>query len=341
MTRGFGSDNHSGVHPELWQALAQANADHAPSYGTDDWSLKAEKSFKRHFGPNAQVFYVFNGTAANALAIKALCQSYQSVFCSCVSHLNVDECGAPEFFSGAKLIPTEHLHGKINIQHLEKLLIRRGDQHHSQPAVLSLTQPTELGTVYSREELMELGQWAKSHQLKVHMDGARLANAVLHLDSSFEEITQLAQVDVLSFGGTKNGFLFGEALVFLNPTLTEGFKYLRKQSGQLPSKTRFIAAAFHRYLEHSLWRDIASHQCEMAQRLHQGLRGLDKLEITQPQQSNAVFVKISPAVFKQLRQSGFFFYVWDETTYECRLMTSWDTTPEDVDLFCEKIRSLL
>lgn len=339
MKRGFGSDNHSGVHPELMQALIEANRGHAPSYGTDVWSEKAEQKFKEHFGPDTQVFYVFNGTAANALALRALAQSFESVLCSDVSHINVDECGAPELFFGGKLISVKSTEGKITPEGLKPHLIRGGDQHFSQPRVLSLTQPTELGTVYSLEELKALCDFAKTHRLLIHIDGTRISNASHWLKAPFKEFTTDLGVDVVSFGGTKNGLMFGEALLFLQKGAVKSFKFIRKQAAQLPSKSRFLAASFDRYLTNSLFQEISSHECKMAEHLCQELLKIPQIKVTQPRQSNAVFAIIPKTWIKILRQD-FFFYVWDEATFECRLMTSWDTQVEDINDFIAKIRSL-
>lgn len=337
--RGFGSDNHAGIHPRILAAIAEANTGHAPSYGTDEWSQKAEGRFRELFGADSEVFFVFNGTAANVTALQALTQSYQSVFCSDVSHLAVDECGAPEFFTGAKLIPIPSQDGKLAVADLEAAWIRRGDQHYSQSQVLSLTQPTELGTAYSLEELRALTAWAKKKNLFVHMDGARFANAVSFLKTDFKSLTKDSGVDALSFGGTKNGLMMGEAVVFLNPVLARDFKFRRKQAGQLPSKTRFIAAQFLAYLQDDLWREIADHSCRMAEELYQALQALPRLELRSRPQSNAVFAKIPKEWIKPLRES-FFFYVWDEKTFECRLMTSWDTQSSDIQNFAQKIKEL-
>lgn len=339
MKRGFGSDNHSGVHPEIFKALQNANQEHAPSYGTDEWTERTDRLFKKEFGPQAETYYVFNGTAANCLSLRAGLASYQSILCSDLSHLNVDECGAPEFFTGAKLIPIPSQGGKISLDSLKSALIRRGDQHYSQPKMVSLTQPTELGSTYTLEEVREITDWAHSEALLVHIDGARLANAAFSLDASFADLTTELGVDIVSLGGTKNGLMMGEAVIFLKPILSENFKYIRKQSAQLPSKTRFIAAQFERYLTNELWKNIAQTSCEMAEKLHQALQEFPELEITSKRQSNAVFVKIPKQWVKSLREH-YFFYVWDEKTFECRLMTSWDTTEADISGFITEIRKL-
>lgn len=339
MKRGFGSDNHAGIHPQILISLSEVNKDHAPSYGTDDWTDQAIAEFRRHFGPQAQVFFVFNGTAANVTALRALVRPYQSVFCSDVAHLNVDECGAPEHLVGCKLIQIPSQDGKISVAELEKAFIRRGDQHFSQTQVLSLTQPTELGTTYSYEEMRALISWAKEKRLYVHIDGARLANAAYFLRKTFKEITTDLGVDVVSFGGTKNGLMMGEAVIFLNKDLSQDFKYIRKQSGQLPSKSRFIACQFQSYLAQDLWKDIAGHSHEMALYLYESVRGISQVEVRASPQSNAVFAKIPSAWVKKLREH-FFFYVWDEHTFECRWMTSWDTQKQDIDEFVNLLKEL-
>lgn len=339
MIRGFGSDNHATIHPNVLNAIAKANVGHAPSYGTDAWSMDAQKEFQKHFGPKAETYFVFNGTAANALAVASACRSYNSVFCSDVSHMNVDECASPEFFSGGKLVPIPSVAGKMAADSLDRFFIRRGDQHHSQIKMLSLTQPTELGTVYSLAELKALIAWAKKNSLIVHIDGARLANACVYLGCTFQEMTTELGVDVISFGGTKNGLMGAEALVFLNPDLAKDFKFLRKQAGQLPSKSRFLAAQLMSYLENNLWKEIATHSLQMAKRLQSGLEKQGILA-SYPVESNAVFVRFPQDKIKKLREN-YFFYVWDEMTFECRLMTSWDTTPDDIDHFLKSVQEIL
>lgn len=340
--RGFGSDNHSGVHPELLKSIIDCNIDHEPSYGTDTYSEKAIKEFRKHFGLQTEVFFVFNGTSSNSLALRFLAERHESILCSQVSHLNIDECGAPEFFAG-KLLPLTHKNGKLQLADLEQNLIRRGDQHYSQSKVVSLTQPTELGTCYSLAEIKALVDWAHQNKLYVHMDGARLTNALTHLNCSFKEMTTDLGVDVVSFGGTKNGLMMGEAILVLNPELAQiskqKLKYIRKQCGQLPSKTRFISAQFTRYLQDDLYLRIAQHSCEMAKRLHQQLSEIPEIRITVPQQSNAVFAVLPKEWIKTIREH-YFFYIWDEKTFECRIMTSWDTQESEINDFAHRLREL-
>lgn len=335
--RGFGSDNHSGVHPEILKAIGIANVEHAPSYGTDPLTEQCQEVFKKLFGKSSESFFVFNGTAANVLSLKTMMKSYESCFVTDISHLNLDECGAPEFFAG-KLIPIRSVDGKLKITELEKHLIRLGDQHHTQPRVVSLTQPTEVGTLYSLDEIKTISAWAKKNNLFVHMDGARFPNAVYKLNCSMQQLTTDLGIDVLSFGGTKNGLMFGEAVVILNPTLSKDFKYIRKQAAQLPSKTRFIAAQFLAFFTDDLYLKIAKHSCDMAQYFSETLAR--KLKVNYPVQSNALFAEIPQPLVKKLKQQ-YFFYVWDEKTFECRLMTSWDTQKSDIDGFCKALDDLL
>jgi threonine aldolase len=337
--KGFGSDNHSGVHPELLKSVFESNIEHAPSYGTDKYSDAAIQSFKNAFGPQTEVFFVFNGTACNTLALRFLCERHESILCSEVSHLNIDECGAPEFFAG-KLIPLPHKQGKISLETLQRSLIRKGDQHYSQSRVVSITQPTELGTCYSKEEIRAIADWAHQNQLYLHIDGARLTNALIELKCNFKEMTTELGVDIVSFGGTKNGLMMGEAILVLNSELAktskQKLKYIRKQTAQLPSKTRFISAQFNRYLQNNLYLEIAQHSCNMAEKLFNGLKEIPQLKITAPRQSNAVFVIIPKEWIKQIKDK-YFFYVWNEQTYECRIMTSWDTKPEEVEGFIQQL----
>ncbi|MFN7454370.1 MAG: threonine aldolase family protein [Pseudobdellovibrionaceae bacterium] len=337
MSRGFGSDNHAPTHPLLLQSLSRVNQDHAPSYGTDEFTHQAISRIRTEFGSsNLQVLFVFNGTAANVLALKTLTQSYQSILVSEVSHLNVDECAAPEMVGRVKLIPLPTKNGKLQLDDLKRALIRRGDQHFSQIAGISITQPTELGTVYSEKELQDICDWAHAEGLFVHVDGARLHNALNFLKMPSKDLFDKYKIDALSLGGTKNGFLFGEAVLFKKEHPSALF--YRKQMTQLPSKTRFIASQFSSYYERQLFREISEHQHRLAKLLEDGLiqRGLIP---EYPVQSNAVFVKLKPAWIKELRKTHFF-YVWDEHTKVCRLMLSWDSSSEDISTFLTQIDTL-
>jgi threonine aldolase len=341
--RGFGSDNHSGVHPEIFKALSEANIGHVPSYGTDPVTLRATQAIRRHFGDQAEAHFVFNGTAANVLALGTVIRSHHSVLASQHAHLINDECGAPEKIIGAKVVSIPSTDAKLTPESLAPHLIRRGDQHFSQVRAISITQPTELGTVYTPEEIRRLAEFAQKNQLLLHLDGARLVNAAASLGVSLKEITTDCGVDVLSLGGTKNGMMFGEAVVFLRPGLGEDFKYLRKQWMQLPSKTRFIAAQFLAFLgedgAEGVWRTNALQANAMARRLSERLGVLSSVQVTQKTQANAVFATIPKKWIGVLREQAFF-YVWNETTFECRLMTSWDTEPGDIDRFVETLEQL-
>lgn len=337
--RGFGSDNHAPIHPAIFQSLSKVNQHHSPSYGTDPITHAAVLEFQKHFGSQTQVHFVFNGTAANVLSLRTLTQGFESVLCSDVSHIHVDECAAPEAGAHVKLLALPSTDGRLQLADLKKALVRRGDQHFSQIRVVSLTQPTELGTTYSLEELRTIIEWAHSQELFVHIDGARLANAVVSLNTNFHELCTHLHVDVVSFGGTKNGLMMGEAVLILNPKLGAHFKYFRKQLGQLPSKGRFLAAQFLAYFENDLWKEMATHSLQAAQHLREAVSGIPGVKITRPTQSNAVFAQVPAAWVKKLREK-YFFYVWDEATFECRWMTSWDTQTEEILGFAQYLKEL-
>src|SRR4051812_29430258 len=294
--RGFGSDNHAGVLPEVLEAIAAANEGHAHSYGDDDWTRRAEARFREHFGEQASAFIVFNGTGANVVGLRALLRAYEGVICAETAHLNVDECGAPEWNAGIKLLTVPTPDGKLTPELVEPRIARIGDEHAIQPRVISITQSTELGTVYSVEETRALARLARERGLYLHVDGARLANAAAALDVPLRAITTDAGVDALSFGGTKNGLLAGEAVVFLRGGLGGEVAFLRKQSMQLASKMRFIAAQFEALLSDDLWRRPAAHANAMAARLAEAVGAIDGVTITQRVQANAVFAVIPPAV---------------------------------------------
>ena len=329
VKRGFASDNNAGVHPRVWDALRSADRGHAVAYGDDAYTETAVRLFRERFGERAEVFFVFGGTGANVSALAALTRPFQAVVCAETAHVNVDECGAPERFTGCKLIDLPTPDGKLRPEQIEPLLARLGDQHHVQPRVVTVSQATELGTVYTVGELTRLAEFAHGRGMLLHVDGARLANAAAHLDVSLQELTAGAGVDVLSFGGTKNGMMYGEAVVFFDQGVAEGFKFVRKQCAQLPSKMRFVAAQFTALLGEDLWRETAAHANRMAQTLAAELRAVPQVHITQPVESNAVFALLPPASIPRV-QERFFFYVWNEQTSEVRLMCSFDTTEEDV-----------
>ncbi|MBW3653611.1 MAG: low specificity L-threonine aldolase [Actinobacteria bacterium] len=330
--KGFASDNYAGAHPEVLAAIADANDGHAVAYGGDPWTARAEQLLREHFGEQVVSYLVFNGSAANVLSLRALCRPWESVVCAAQAHINVDEGGAPEQIAGVKLqdVPTQD--AKLTPEHVEWLLGRRGDEHAVQPRVVSVTQSTELGTRYSPFELHALAHFAHERGLLLHVDGARLANAAAALDVPLRALTTDVGVDVVSFGGTKNGLLLGEAVVFCDPRLAENFKYLRKQTLQLASKGRFIAAQFVALLEGDLWLRNASHANAMAARLADALLEAPGVRLTQPVQANAIFAVLPPGATAPLQQD-WPFYTWDAATGEVRLVCSWDTTPDEVDAF--------
>lgn len=334
IQKGFGSDNHAIVHSKIMQAIVECNLGHAPSYGTDSLTEKSLLTIRQHFGESCEAHFVFNGTAANVLALATLVSSYQTVLCSDVAHINVDECGAPEKMIGCKLQPIATVDGKLSVEALSRYLVRRGDQHFSQAKAISITQPTELGTVYTLDEIAAICRFAKQNRLFVHMDGARLMNAAHFLNCSLKQMTTDLGVDVVSFGGTKNGLMFGEAVVLLNSDIKNNFKFLRKQMMQLPSKTRFIAAQFEAWLGTQLHREIAKHVHDLALQLRDLLLQEPGIKVTQAVQSNAVFCIFPKRIIKQLRQSRFF-YIWNEETFEARLMISHDTTQKEIADFAK------
>jgi threonine aldolase len=337
--RGFASDNHAGVHPEVMAAIAAANEGHAGAYGDDPWTARAQQRFREQFGPAAQAFPVFNGTGANVLCLEALTRPWQGVVCARSAHLNVDECGAPER-AGRKLLVVDTPDGRLAPELIAPLLVRIGDEHVVQPRVISITQSTELGTVYPPQAVAELADWAHAHGMLLHVDGARLCNAAAALGVPLRALTTDAGVDALSFGGTKNGVMGAEAVVLLRDDVADGFRYRRKQAMQLASKMRFVSAQLEALLAGDLWQRSAAHANAMAKRLVDAVRHLPGLTVTQPVEANAVFA-VLPAAATERLQRDWAFYVWDDNTGEVRWMTAWDTTPEDVDAFAADLRAVL
>jgi threonine aldolase len=338
VRRGFASDNNAGVHPRVIDALRAANQGHTVAYGDDAFTETAVKKFREQFGEGAQVFFVFGGTGANVTGLAAVTRPHNAVVCAETAHINVDECGAPELFTGCKLVTLATADGKLKAEQIEPLLTRIGDQHHVQPRVVSISQPTELGTVYTVEELAGLSSFARSKGLLLHVDGARLANAAAHLGVSLREAAEGA--DVLSFGGTKNGMMYGEAVVFLDASLARDFKFVRKQGAQLPSKMRFVAAQFNALLTEDLWLRNAAHANSLARALAEELARIPQIKITRAVESNGVFA-LMPRESVPRVQEHFFFYVWNEQTSEVRLMCSFDTTEEDVRELARVIREIV
>jgi threonine aldolase len=337
--RGFASDNNAGVLPEIMDALVQVNKDHTRGYGDDDYTRKAIGLFKNEFGAATKVFFVFNGTGANVVSLQAMMRPFEAVICAQTAHINVDECGAPEKFTGCKLLDIPTPDGKLKPELIASLLHGFDDQHHVQPKVISITQCTEMGTLYSLTEIKELCSFAHNNNLLVHMDGARIANAAAALNCSLADVSVNAGVDVLSFGGTKNGMLMGEAVLVFKPELTQAVKFIRKQSAQLFSKMRFVSAQFIAYLMNEQWRKYALHANKMARLLASEAAKVQGVRITQKVQANGVFA-IIPKNWIEPLQATSFFYVWDENKSEVRWMTAFDTTEEDVTAFVNHLKSM-
>ena len=335
--RSFASDNNAGIHPEVIEAIAAANDGHVVAYGDDPITARTIKLFRKHFGRESAVYFVFGGTGANVLGLKAITKPYQAIICAETAHVNVDECGAPENYTGCKLLTIASTDGKLRVEQIKSMLHGIGVEHHVQPRVISVSQATEMGTVYTKKELKALADFAHDHNLLLHVDGARLANAAVSLKASLKEITADAGVDVLSFGGTKNGMMYGEAVIFFNHSLGADFKFIRKQGMHLPSKMRYISAQFEALLSGDLWRRSAAHSNRMAQILGSELAQIPLIQLTQPVEANGVFAVI-PGKYVPLLQKKYFFYVWNEEISEVRLMASFDTTEEDVRDFVEFVR---
>jgi threonine aldolase len=335
--RSFASDNNAGVHPRVLEAIATANDGHVIAYGDDPYTARAVEKFHEHLGKDAAVFFVFGGTGANVLGLKAITHSHHAIICAETAHIHVDECGAPEKFTGCKLLPVATSDGKITIDHIKPLLHEVGFEHHVQPRVISISQATEMGTVYTQREMKALAAFAHDHDMLLHVDGARIANAAVSLKVKLRAITRDAGADVLSFGGAKNGMMYGEAVVFFDKTLADDFKYTRKQGTHLPSKMRYISAQFEALLTDDLWRQNAEHANRMAQLLAQELGKSPQITITQKVEANGVFAVVPKKYIAKL-QKKYFFYVWNEQTSEVRLMTSFDTTEDDIKDFISLVR---
>lgn len=340
ITRGFASDNNAGVHPDILKEIGRVNTGHTVGYGNDRYTREAEELFKIILGPDTEVFFVFTGTAANVVGLTSLMRPWNSVVTAFTAHIEQDECGAAEKFTGAKVLTVDTADGKIRTEMITKHLHGFDFEHHSQPRVVSITQVTEMGTVYTPGEIRELSDFVHSYNMLLHMDGARIANAAAALDIPFREFTTDAGVDLLSFGGTKNGMMYGEAICFLKPGLSADFKYIRKQSMQLASKMRFISAQFIAYFRNDLWLKNASHANNMAKILADLLSEVPGIRITQKVESNGVFLILPHEVATELRKS-YFFYPWNEDLSEYRLMTSWDTTESDIRGFVKLLRETI
>lgn len=337
--KAFASDNYSGIHPEILDAILRANNLHEVSYGDDTLTQKANELFESIFGP-VKVLYTFNGTGANVIALKCCTLPFQAVICSNTSHIHVDECGAPTQSIGCTLIPLATPAGKLTVELIEPTLKALGNVHHNQPKVISISQSTELGTVYSLKELKTLCDFAHAHDLFVHLDGARISNAVAALGVDLKTATVDCGIDIMSFGGTKNGLMMGEAVLIFNEELIKHADFYQKQSAQLFSKNRFIAAQFIALLSNELWRKLATHANTMAQLLATQIKQIPGVKITRSVDANAVFVIIPEQAIVPL-QNEYPFYVWDDKTLELRWMCSFDTSPEDLMRFVESLKRKL
>ena len=336
IPKSFASDNNSGVHLAVMKALHEVNQGHYVGYGDDPFTQEAVDKFKQLLGDDIEVFFVYNGTGANTVLLNTVTRSYHSIICPESAHINVDECGAPSAITGCKMeyIPT--VDGKLTPELIKTMLHGIGFEHHSQPKVVSITQSTELGTLYSLEELKTLANFCHANNLLLHLDGARIANAAVALNCTIKQMTTDTGIDLMSFGGTKNGMMFGEAAVFFRPELAVDFKYFRKQGMQLHSKMRYISAQFSALLTDNLWYDNALHSNEMAKKLYNELSNMKGITITRPCEVNSVFAILPAEVIPRL-QEKYFFYIWDDDTHEVRFMTTFDTTIEDIDHFIEAL----
>ncbi len=335
------SDNYSGVCPEALDYLQKVNLGHEPSYGEDRWTKEACDLFRELFDTDCAVFFIFNGTASNSLAIAALCHSYHSVICNRIAHIETDECGAPEFFShGAKLLMAEGANGKIDTRSITEIVMRRRDIHYPKPRVLSISQATEVGTVYTAAELRAIKETAESHRLKLQMDGARFSNAVAHLNVPPREITVDVGLDVLCFGGSKNGLALGEAVIFFDLEAAAEFDYRCKQAGQLAAKMRFIAAQWLGVLKSGAWLRYAQHANACAAKLAEELGRIEEVEVMFPPEANAVFVQLPAALMAAMRERGWIFYTFIGAG-GARLMCSWDTTEKTINAFLHDMKTAL
>lgn len=340
ITKNFASDNNSGVHPNVLEAMENVNVGHCIGYGDDQYTNQAKKEFKKIFGDDIEIFFAFGGTGANVIGLKTITNSFNSVICADVAHINVDECGAVEKFTGCKLLTVPTTDGKLTPEKIKPHLHGFGFEHHSQPKVISITQATEMGTVYTPEEIHRISQLAQKYDMHLHMDGARICNAAISLNKNLREITRDVGVDVLSFGGTKNGMMFGEAIIFFNQNLANHFRYIRKQGMQLFSKMRYVSAQFLAFFTDDLWKENAKNANAMAKLLEKDIRKIPQIRITQNVESNGVFAIIpKPAI--PILQEKYFFYIWNEDAGEVRWMCSFDTTKKDVKNFVRALEETL
>lgn len=335
--RSFASDNNSGVHPLVMDAIREANDNHAVGYGDDPWTAAATQKIKELFGEEAEPFFVFNGTGANSVALQAITRPFNSILCAETAHINVDECGAPGRMTGCALVTIATPDGKLTPELIRPHLKNFGVCHHSQPKAVYISNVTELGTIYTIDEVRTIADLLHAHGMYLHMDGARLANACEHLGCSMRQLTVEAGVDILSFGGTKNGMMMGEAVVAFRPEIAADLAFIRKQSTQLASKLRYLTCQFIPYLSNELWLKNARHANAQARKLEQILRQYPEIHFTQKVESNQLFFTLPSEPLRKL-QAEYFFYLWDEAKNEARLVTSWDTTDEDLERFEQSLK---
>lgn len=336
--RSFASDNNSGVHPLVMEALHQANTNHAVGYGDDKWTKEATLKIKEAFGSDCEPVFVFNGTGSNIIALQLMTRPYHSILCAETAHIYVDECGGPVKSTGCQIRPIVTNDGKLTPELIQPYLHGFGDQHHSQPGVIYLSQCTELGTIYTADELKAITGLAHRYGMQVHMDGARIANACAALNLSMRELTVDCGIDILSFGGTKNGLMMGECVVIFNQDLKKEALFVRKQSAQLASKMRYLSCQFTVYLTDELWLKNATHANVMAHKLYEALKDFPGVRFTQKVESNQLFLTMPRPVIDQLLRS-YFFYFWNEAENEIRLVTSFDTTEEDINAFIQELNA--
>ncbi|MCC8154869.1 MAG: low specificity L-threonine aldolase [Tannerellaceae bacterium] len=337
--RSFASDNNSGVHPSVIEAILKANRDHAVGYGDDPWTAQATQKIKEIFGQEAEPFFLFNGTGANSVALQAITRSFNSIICTTTAHIYVDECGAPARMTGCTVTPIESPDGKLTPELIRPHLQHFGVCHHPQPKAVYISQVSELGTVYTIEEVRAIADLIHQYGMYLHMDGARLANACVYLNCSMKELTTDAGVDILSFGGTKNGMMMGEAVISFRPELTENLPYFRKQSAQLASKQRYLSAQFLPYLEKEVWHGNATNANRKAADIVKILKQYPQIQFTQKAESNQLFFTMPKEAAGQLSKE-YFFYYWNEAITEVRLVTSWDTTEEDIQALDKSLKRI-
>lgn len=340
MNVEFGSDNHSGMHPNILNAIIKANKDYCISYGDDAYTLQAVRKLMEVFGSNISIYFVFTGTAANILSLKSMTHAYHSIICADTAHLNVHECNGPEKFTGCKITTVSTQNGKLTPSVLQPYLIGFGDVHMAQPKVISLTQSTEMGTTYSINELKKLCSFAHERGLLVHMDGARLCNAAVFLNKELKQITTEVGVDILSFGGTKNGMMIGEAVIFFDNNCGHAFEFYRKQGMQLASKMRFISAQFTAFFKNDLWKQNAKHANKMAQYLKNKITTMPEFTIAQEVEANMVFVEIPKKYMEKIRKK-YYFHVSEKNENIARLVCSFNTTKNSIDIFINSLKQCL